>query len=549
MFTLRRIQCISILVVVVLSACEPHAAASDRPVVSTPTTTRAATATAIPAQPPSATPTIPSSTATATRSGESLGATYRNKTVGFELNYATSWHIYDVSAEIEKNSKAYSVVLTSWQPQPGGGQGIPAGGTKVDISVIESSAKTLQEAIAERKEQMKAATPSERILSEQEWILAGGLRAMRWQTESASGQVAVVVTFINGRTVMLNGLGNVWAFDQIARTLRFASAAPTSTSGRILFASKRDGKMQLYVMNADGSKPTQLTNLPDWIGFPAPSPDGTHIAFLSETRDANGWPKDLSLHVMQFNGSNPVNLLPDPAPDVAPAWSPDGMLIAFASAREGDRFRRSLYVIKPDGTGLKKLIDNGDVPTWSPDGKQIAFLSDRDSQGTFQIYVMDADGSNARQLTNSPKKGNAAGVGAPAWSPDGTRIAFPSDRDGNREIYLMNADGSNQVNLTSNKAYDDLPVWSPDGKRIAFVSDRSGKPGVHVMNVDGSNVTDLSKGLRAFSPRWSLDGTRLVFVSDDGNDNQDIYVISADGTGLVNLTQHPAQDTFPVWLP
>jgi TolB protein len=82
------------------------------------------------------------------------------------------------------------------------------------------------------------------------------------------------------------------------------------------------------------------------------------------------------------------------------------------------------------------------------------------------------------------------------------------------------------------------------------VTDRGGKPGVYVMSTDGSNVTLVSKGLAsAFSPRWSLDGTGLVFVSDDSNENQDVYWASADGAGLINLTQNPAQDTFPIWLP
>ena len=119
--------------------------------------------------------------------------------------------------------------------------------------------------------------------------------------------------------------------------------------------------MQLYTMNADGSNVIQLTNLRDWNGFPSPAPDGTHIAFPSETNDANGWPQDQAIYVIKSDGSNAINLLPDPAPDVAPAWSPDGKLIAFASAREGNRFRRSIYAIKPDGTGLSKLIDGGDA--------------------------------------------------------------------------------------------------------------------------------------------------------------------------------------------
>ena len=87
---------------------------------------------------------------------------------------------------------------------------------------------------------------------------------------------------------------------------------------------------------------------------------------------------------------------------------------------------------------------------------KIAFYSDRD--GNYEIYVMDADGSNPTNLTNNP-----ANDGAQAWSPDGSKIAFGSSRDGNMEIYIMDTDGSNPTNLTNNPAWDDFPAWSPSG--------------------------------------------------------------------------------------
>src|SRR5437763_1434865 len=115
--------------------------------------------------------------------------------------------------------------------------------------------------------------------------------------------------------------------------------------------------------------------------------------------------------------------------------------------------------------------------SWSPDGKQIAFASAR--TGNFDIWVMNADGSDQRRLTTNPTMDCW-----PAWSPDGKRIAFTSNRDGNYEIYVMNADGTGQRNLTAHPAQDNYATWSPDGKRIAFISTRDGGHDIYVMDVD-----------------------------------------------------------------
>ena len=143
--------------------------------------------------------------------------------------------------------------------------------------------------------------------------------------------------------------------------------------------------------------------------------------------------------------------------------------------------------------GRRPRSDGAADPAWSPDGRTIAFVRWRPGRpiGSIAeaIYVVKADGSGLRNLTPKP----VGAYAAPAWSPDGRKLAFVSDRDGNSEVYVMNADGSGQRSLTRNPAYDADPAWSPDGRKIAFVSNRDGSYGVYVMNADGSGQRRLAQ--------------------------------------------------------
>lgn len=286
---------------------------------------------------------------------------------------------------------------------------------------------------------------------------------------------------------------------------------------RIAFVSDRDGNKEIYLMELVGTTVVSLTNLtnnPADDYDPVWSPDGTRIAFVSN-RDPNlaeCWPND-EIYVMDADGSHVTRLTDNPALDWTPVWSPDGTRIAFISTRVEPAAacqcvlcNRGIYVMDADGSHVTRLTEITPYdrdPSWSPDGRRIAFVGSTSVSvhvyTTAVIYVMDVDGSHATPLSD-----NAALELGPAWSPDGTRIAFVSYRDSNAEIYMMDADGSHVTRLTDNPAVDLGPAWSPDGTRISFASYRDGNGEIYVMDADGSNVTRLTDNpVDDWGPVWA----------------------------------------------
>jgi len=308
-----------------------------------------------------------------------------------------------------------------------------------------------------------------------------------------------------------------------------ASNTPTSTSTPTLTPSDTPTFTATYTPSAT---PTEIVLSPTPLGG-----GRGKIAFVSN-RDGN-----LEIYVMDADSSNPTNVSRNIANDTGPAWSPDGRQIAFHSNRYGND---DIFVMDGDGSNLRRLTDDpadDQFPTWSPDGQIITFMTKRD--GNWEIYAMEADGSNPVNLTH-----HGAADGSPMWSPDGKSIAFQSTRGREVSIYVMDPDGKNQRYLTSNTK-DWYPAWSPDGKKIAFMSQREGGKGdIFVMNTDGSNPINLTRSPASSdsSPLWSPDGKHIVFQSDrDGN--MEIYMMDANGKNQQNLTLNPARDTAPNWSP
>ena len=275
------------------------------------------------------------------------------------------------------------------------------------------------------------------------------------------------------------------------------------------------------VASAQGPQVTRLTNIVN--AYPHPSPDGRRVVFQS---DRTGAPQ---IHVMDADGGNVQQLTDEPKGAETPKWSPDGTLILYASYLGEDN--NDVFVMNADGTGKRQLTDGPGYDghaSWSADGERIIFNSDRTSpdltvpwnQRWHEIFSMRADGSDVSQHTHNQTICTYSG-----FSPDQQRIVYRKVTDGpamswdltlgerNSEIFVSQADGTGEMNISNNAAFDGWPVWSPDGTLIAFASNRAGPANVgqlYVMTPDGLDLRRITTGPQGYAqPAWSADGARI----------------------------------------
>lgn len=263
-----------------------------------------------------------------------------------------------------------------------------------------------------------------------------------------------------------------------------------------------------------------------------PGPFLSRIAFISDRTGSS------ELWVMDWDGTNPTQLTKHNSIALAPAWSPDGQRIVFTSFLRGSP---ALFLLTPREGYLKMLWDKGGVnssASVSPDGKTVVFASSRD--GNVDIYTLPMDGGDASRLTT------ARGIDTqPAWAPNGRQIAFTSARSGTPQIYLMDADGSNVRRLSFEGGFHDESSWAFDGTRIVCTTKVGSTFQLATLDIVNGNRKVISGPGNNESPTFSPDGTMLAFASDRTARPQ-IFITNADGVPR-QLTSEGTNHS-PAWI-
>jgi TolB protein len=256
------------------------------------------------------------------------------------------------------------------------------------------------------------------------------------------------------------------------------------------------------------------------------------------------------VYTMDADGRHQTRLTTDAAHDGSPVWSPDGTKIAFTSTRRGVGFE--IYLMNADGSNQRPLRADQPVYTtspfeWSPDGTRLAYVNNAD-KNAYVIEAFEADGSDSTDAPWSLSDAKLTGSSdiEVSWSPDGSRLAVRNSQacGGCSDLYIVNADGSGRSQLTSAAGFETNARWSPDGSKIAYIGDR-GTVGLYVINAAGGPEQLLSSSAWIGVLNWSPDGSRIAF----GAFPSGINVINANGSGETPLTDLAGPSSSPFWSP
>ncbi|MEW6281290.1 MAG: hypothetical protein AB1758_21950, partial [Candidatus Eremiobacterota bacterium] len=258
---------------------------------------------------------------------------------------------------------------------------------------------------------------------------------------------------------------------------------------------------------------------------------------------------DYDIFVVNTDGTGLKNVTPnEPFDQEWPEWSPDGSRILFQSELDDGEWGGpdDICTVTPDGKTLRNLTKTDEAyefqAHWSPDGSHIAFVSTRETQdgdpfNHYDIFMMDKDGKNLRKVTNE----GTIGAFNPAFSPDGTRIAYTQSRN-DSNIATIKVDGTDRKLVAELPGEDQWPEWSPDGQTIAFSHMRRNITfEMYTVPAQGGETASmLEDSIDERLPRFSPDGKTIVFQGiRDGDGLEDIFACDADGQNLRRLTPYP----------
>jgi len=340
--------------------------------------------------------------------------------------------------------------------------------------------------------------PRPEILN-QRWRSIGAQFLLSGTIVRAGGQLVVearLVDLVSGEFAFAKRYrAGVTASQVVAHTLandivQVFTGRPGPFLSRIAFVSDRSGSSEIWVMDWDGANPIQLTKHGAIALAPTWSPDGKNLVFTSFLRGTPALylltPQEGYLRLLWDKGG--VNS--------SATYSPDGKKIAFASSQDGNT---DIFVMSVEGGTPRRLTTARGIdtqPAWAPNGRQIAFTSTR--SGAPQIYLMDADGSNVRRLTFDGAFHDEA-----TWTHDGTRVACTTKIRDHFQIATIDIITGQQTVIAA-PGNNESPCFSPDGSMIAFVSDRTGSPQIFITDADGVPHQLTSEG-KNHSPTWTAE--------------------------------------------